>query len=72
MVLVQFQSPAQDKKDKGRRLQKLVYTVWNIWKERCRRVFGNRAMIANQLTDVIKEDVQLWNRAWSRSADQVE
>jgi hypothetical protein len=29
-------------------------------------------MTANQLTEVIKEDVQLWNRAWSCSADQVE
>jgi hypothetical protein len=35
--------------DRERRLQKVIYIIWNIWNERCRRVFDNRAMQADLL-----------------------
>jgi hypothetical protein len=45
-------------------LQKVVYTMWNLWKERCRRVFQNKAMTSDQLMQQIKNDVLQWNVAW--------
>jgi hypothetical protein len=51
------QTQVHGKQEKERRMQKVVYTVWNIWKERCRRVFDNRKMQANHLLAVIKDDV---------------
>ena len=35
-----------------------VYTAWNLWKERCRRVFDNKAMDVQHLLDSIKDDIQ--------------
>jgi hypothetical protein len=26
------------------RMQKLIYTVWNIWKEQCHQVYYNKAL----------------------------
>jgi hypothetical protein len=46
------------------RLQKMIYIVWNIWKERCRRVFDLRAMAANLIQSSIRTDVQQWRIAW--------
>jgi hypothetical protein len=46
------------------RAQKVIYTTWNIWKERCRRVFDNKAMTESQLQNVIKNDVDQWRIAW--------
>jgi hypothetical protein len=43
--------------------QKVLYTMWNQWKERCRRVFDNKAMSASQLQQEIKNDVRLWTIA---------
>jgi hypothetical protein len=40
--------------------QRVIYTAWNIWKERCRRVFENKATIPTQLINIIKDDVQQW------------
>jgi hypothetical protein len=40
------------------RLQKLIYTVWNLWKERCRRVFNNRAVQPIVNANAIQLDVQ--------------
>jgi hypothetical protein len=37
--------------------QQFIYTIWNIWKERCRRVYDNKAMIGSQLLHTIKLDV---------------
>jgi hypothetical protein len=54
------------------RIQKVIYIVWNLWKERCRRVFDNRAMPVNQLLSIIKEDVRLWRIAWRRSPGVIE
>jgi hypothetical protein len=50
----------------------MVQTQVHGKKERCRRVFDNRAMQANHLLSVIKDDVHQWNLAWRSSVDQVE
>ena len=41
-----------------KRAQIVVYTAWNLWKERCRRVFDNKAMDVQHLLDSIKDDIQ--------------
>jgi hypothetical protein len=46
------------------RVQKMVYTVWNIWKERCRRVFDNKGISEAQLQEAIRQDVQQCLIAW--------
>jgi hypothetical protein len=40
--------------------QRVIYTAWNIWNERCRRVFENKATTPTQLINIIKDDVQQW------------
>jgi hypothetical protein len=45
------------------RATKFIYTTWNIWKERCHRVFENKACMTHQLTQIIKDDVAQWHRA---------
>jgi hypothetical protein len=49
--------------DNQRMTQKCIYIIWNLWKERCRRIFDNRVMTENQLSLQIKLDVQLWHTA---------
>jgi hypothetical protein len=49
------------------RTQKIIYTIWNIWKERCRRVYGNTALTKVQLQEAIRADVDKWRRAWRLS-----
>jgi hypothetical protein len=46
------------------RAQKVVYTVWNIWKERCRRVFDNNDLDAVVLQGLILHNVVQWQAAW--------
>ncbi|KAG0515570.1 hypothetical protein BDA96_10G289700 [Sorghum bicolor] len=33
----------------------LIYIVWNLWKERNRRIFGNAHMTAQQVASVMAE-----------------
>jgi hypothetical protein len=40
------------------RPQKLIYTAWSLWKERCRRVFNNKALAHETLPMIIKHDAQ--------------
>jgi hypothetical protein len=47
------------------RLQKMIYAVWNIWKERCRRVYDNKVLSASQLQEPIRRDARRWLVAWS-------
>ena len=42
----------------------IVYTAWNLWKERCRRVFNNKAQNEQHLLPAIKDDVQAHQQAW--------
>jgi hypothetical protein len=53
------------------RMQKMIYTVWNLWKERCRQVFDNKAVPPNVLTNGIKLDVQQLCAAWNRGAGSI-
>jgi hypothetical protein len=48
------------------RKQRLICTVWNIWKECWRRVYSNKAMTGSQLQSVITSDVELYHTAWRR------
>ncbi|KAF8695074.1 hypothetical protein HU200_037682 [Digitaria exilis] len=41
--------------------QAVIYIAWNIWKERCRRVFDNKELDVNQLVVSIKQDIANWN-----------
>jgi len=41
----------------ARHLQIIIYTAWNLWKERCRRIFDNRALTQDQLVTVITSDI---------------
>jgi hypothetical protein len=36
-----------------------IYSMWHIWKERCRRVFQDSAMPERQLLELIKDDLLL-------------
>jgi hypothetical protein len=46
------------------RAQQVLYTIWNIWKERCRQVFDNKGVPAQQLQATIRLDVAQWRIAW--------
>jgi hypothetical protein len=48
----------------GEQEQKFIYTIWNIWKERCRPVYDNKAMTGSQLLQMIKLDVEQFAKAW--------
>jgi hypothetical protein len=49
------------------RVQRVIYTTWNIWKERCSRVFDDRGMTAEQLQALIIHEVeQCGAPGWSR------
>jgi hypothetical protein len=50
-------SGTQNTDEAQSRLQKLIYTVWNLWKECCRCAFNNRAAQLNVLANVIQVDV---------------
>jgi hypothetical protein len=54
----------QGNQDKQSKLQKLLYIAWNIWKERCRRIYDHKALPPNSLTSAIKSDVHQWHIAW--------
>ena len=43
--------------------QLLTYATWNIWKERCRRVFVNKALPADHLIPLIVQDVAAYRQA---------
>jgi hypothetical protein len=49
--------------------QRVIYMAWNIWKERCRHVFDNKAMTPAQLMSIIREDVLQWHIAWRGEAE---
>jgi hypothetical protein len=48
------------------REQRLIYTMWNIWKERYRRVYFNKAMTLSQVQNTITNNVELYQAAWMR------
>jgi hypothetical protein len=38
-------------------LQAIIYTTWNLWKERCRRVLYHKEFSVDQLVAIIKNDI---------------
>jgi hypothetical protein len=59
----------QDVAQRQERVLKIIYTAWNIWKERCRRVFDKKAVGESQLQDIIRTDVQQWRMSRSCLSD---
>jgi len=49
--------------DPEHRNQIITYTTWNIWKERCRRVYDNKALTEIQLVAVIRQEVAALRQA---------
>jgi hypothetical protein len=52
------------------RVQKFIYTAWNIWMERCHQVYDSQGITADQLEDLIRHDVQQWAQAWHGRAQE--
>jgi len=42
------------------RAQVIIYAVWNLWKERCRRVFDNKTQTPTQVASLIQQDIMLY------------
>jgi hypothetical protein len=38
-------------------MQVIIYTIWNIWKERCHRVFQNKALTTDQPMQITRKDI---------------
>jgi len=55
------------KNDRRRFNGLVIYTIWNVWKERNRRIFSNSHETALQVATRTKEDILQWRRAqiWS-------
>jgi hypothetical protein len=47
------------KKTKQKLASLLIYTAWNIWKERNRRVFEGVMVLPSRVLSLIKEELQL-------------
>ena len=41
----------------------VIYTFWNIWKERNRRIFDNKIQTVPQVASKIKDDIEQRKRA---------
>ena len=44
-------------------IQIMIYTAWNLWKERCRRVFDHKELSVDQLVAIIKSDISNYRMA---------
>ena len=53
------------KQDRRRFSGVLIYIVWNLWKERNRRIFENKYRTVQQVASLIKEDIVQRRRAVS-------
>ena len=43
----------------------VIYTMWNLWKERNRRIFDNKSSTAIQVAERTKEDIEQYRRAFA-------
>ena len=46
----------------------VIYIMWNLWKERNRRIFENKFQSAQQVAERVKEDLVQYNIAFSNIA----
>ena len=49
----------QGQGNEEQRASLITYTAWNLWKERCRRVFDNKARTTQELLRDINNDIQM-------------
>jgi hypothetical protein len=49
----------------------MIYTAWNIWKERNRRVFDGAAATPPRILVLIIEEMRLRDLAWECTAGRV-
>jgi hypothetical protein len=54
------------KEDRKRFNGLVIYTCWNLWQERNRRIFSNTQELALQVASRIKEDIAQRKRALER------
>ena len=45
----------------------VIYIMWNLWKERNRRIFENKLQSVQQVAERVKEDLVLYKRAFSNT-----
>jgi len=45
----------------------VIYIMWNLWKERNRRIFDNKLQSVQQVAERVKEDLVLYKRAFSNT-----
>jgi hypothetical protein len=45
----------------------VIYTFWNIWKERNRRIFNNTSEMGLQVAARIKDDIEQRKRAFAHA-----
>jgi hypothetical protein len=41
----------------------VMYTIWNLWNEHCRRVLNNKEQTPAQITSLIQQDILVYERA---------
>lgn len=46
-----------------RKRTQVIYAVWNLWKERCRRVFDSKTQTPAQVASLTKQDLLLYGMA---------
>lgn len=53
----------RDRKLKQRIASLMIYTAWNIWRERNRRIFEGKTALPARVVELIKEEIHLRNQA---------
>jgi hypothetical protein len=64
--MIQWWEESQDRIQKSERRRfngVVIYTIWNIWKERNRRIFNGVFEMAVQVASRVKEDIEQQQRA---------
>ncbi|TVU09419.1 hypothetical protein EJB05_42891, partial [Eragrostis curvula] len=54
------------KKEKNEVAAVIIYTLWNLWKERNRRTFQNQSLQPNQVVKMVKEEMQMRELAYGQ------